>query len=96
MLYGASDVIAFKDLNTGGNSAGNGGDGYNLGNLNNHQTATFDPSNKAYGSDVDVKAGDYVHQDADWQAGDANGGKAYGKFADLSADGGQSSSNGSR
>ena len=39
MLYGASDVIAFKDLNTGGNSAGNGGDGYNFGSLNNHQTA---------------------------------------------------------
>jgi hypothetical protein len=96
MTYGASDVIAFKDLNTGGNSAGNGGDGYNFGSLNNHQTATFDPYNKAYGAEVDVKAGDYIHQDAEWKAGEANGGKAYGKLAKLSADGGKASSNGSQ
>lgn len=96
MVYGPSDAIQFKDLNTGGNSAGNGGDGYNFGNLSNHQTATFDPYNKAYGADVDVKAGDYVQQKADWDAGDANGGKGYPKFASLSADGGNSSPNGSQ
>jgi hypothetical protein len=65
MVYGASDVIAFKDLSTGGNSAGNGGDGYNFGNLTNHQTASFAPINKAYGAEVDAKAGDIVHQIAD-------------------------------
>jgi hypothetical protein len=70
MTFGASDVIAFKDLNTGGNSAGNGGDGWNFGDLKNYQTATFEPTNKAYGSDVDVKTGDYVHQKAELEAAD--------------------------
>jgi hypothetical protein len=70
MTFGASDVIAFKDLNTGGNSAGNGGNGYNYGDLKNYQTATFEPTNKAYGSDVDVKTGDYVRQKAELDAGE--------------------------
>jgi hypothetical protein len=66
----ASDVITF-DLNTGGNSAGNGGDGYNKGTLTNVQNASFEPSNKADGSHVDVKTGDYVNQKAGWDAGGA-------------------------
>jgi hypothetical protein len=70
MQYGASDVIAFKDLDTGGNSAGNGGDGYNFGNLTNHQTATFKPYNKAVGADAHAKAGDEVFQKAHWEEGD--------------------------
>ena len=47
----ASDVITF-DINTGGNSAGNGGDGYNKGTLTNVQNASFEPSNKADGGGV--------------------------------------------
>jgi hypothetical protein len=107
MSYGPSDVIQFKEISTGGNEAGNGGDGYNKGNLDNKQYADFSPTNKAYGSHVDVTTGDKVHQKADWDAGDANGGKAkvlidglskgydsaYGK---ANANGGQSSSNGSQ
>src|SRR5215213_2567536 len=50
MSFGASDVIQFKDLNTGGNSAGNGGSGYNKGDLTSTQSANFSPYNKAYGS----------------------------------------------
>jgi len=72
----ASDVIAFKEIDTGGQKVGNGGDGHNSGDLYNSNTATFSPSNKAYGADVDVKTGDYVHQKADWDAGDAKGGIA--------------------
>ena len=76
MSYGPSDVIEFKDLNTGGNAAGNGGNGYNHGNLENSQTAKFSPHNKAVGAEVDVKNGDDVKQKASSDGGDANGGKA--------------------
>jgi hypothetical protein len=85
MTFGASDVIAFKDLNTGGNYAGNGGDGYNYGDLKNYQTATFEPTNKAYGSDVDVKTGDHVRQKAELDVSDSDGKKHFdkkGKYED--------------
>jgi len=96
MSFGASDVIQFKDLNTGGNSAGNGGDGYNKGTLTSSQSANFSPYNKAYGSHVDVDTGDHVKQKAYWDAGDANGGKAIAKKGKASADGGKTSSDGSQ
>lgn len=67
-----SDTIAFKAISTGGNSAGNGGDGYNSGNISNSPHINFDPYNKADGADVHVNTGDSVHQTADWQAGGAN------------------------
>lgn len=67
-----SDTIAFKAISTGGNSAGNGGDGHNSGNISNSPTINFDPYNKADGADVHVNTGDQVHQMADWQAGGAN------------------------
>ena len=67
-----SDTIAFKEIYTGGNSAGNGGDGHNSGNISNSPTINFDPYNKADGADVHVNTGDKVHQMADWQAGGAN------------------------
>jgi len=79
MTFGASDVIAFKELNTGGNSAGNGGDGYNYGDLKNIQTAVFEPHNKAYGSEVDVTTGDSVRQKAKLDIEDGSGGKEWGK-----------------
>jgi hypothetical protein len=81
-----SDTITFKAM-TGGNSAGNGGDGYNSGTIVNNPTLKFDPTNKAEGADVNVKNGDHVSQKAYWDAGGANakaekyskaeGGKAY-------------------
>ena len=65
MSYGPSDVIEFKDLNTGGNAAGNGGNGYNHGNLENSQTAKFSPHNKAVGVKVvDASDGIQIHT---WQ-----------------------------
>jgi len=67
-----SDTIAFKDVDTGGNSAGNGGDGVNTGNITSSPSISFNPYNKAEGADVHVKTGDQVHQKADWDAGGAN------------------------
>jgi hypothetical protein len=67
-----SDTIAFKDVDTGGNSAGNGGDGVNTGSISSSPSISFNPYNKAEGADVHVKTGDQVHQKADWDAGGAN------------------------
>lgn len=67
-----SDTIAFKAISTGGNSAGNGGDGYNSGDISNSPNINFNPYNKADGADAHVNTGDSVHQTADWQAGGAN------------------------
>jgi hypothetical protein len=82
-----SDTISLKDVYTGGNSAGNGGDGVNTGDISSKPSLEFNPYNKAEGADVHVNTGDKVHQDADWSAGGANakaekyskaeGGKAY-------------------
>ena len=81
-----SDTITFK-VSTGGNSAGNGGDGYNKGDISNSPSIKFDPSNKAEGADVHVKNGDDVSQKAYWDAGGANakaeGGAAKSKGMEL-------------
>jgi hypothetical protein len=66
-----SDSISFK-VSTGGNSAGNGGDGYNKGDITSKPSVEFNPSNKAEGSEVNVKNGDHVSQKAYWDAGGAN------------------------
>ena len=66
-----SDTIALK-ISTGGNNAGNGGDGVNTGDITSKPSIEFNPNNKAYGADVDVKTGDQVHQKAYWDAGGAN------------------------
>ena len=84
-----SDSIALK-VSTGGNSAGNGGDGYNKGDITNKPSVEFNPSNKAEGADVHVKNGDNVSQKAYWDAGGANA-KAE-KYA--KAEGGTAKSNG--
>jgi hypothetical protein len=85
-----SDTIALK-ISTGHNSAGNGGDGYNYGNITDKASITFDPSNKAYGADVKVNTGDHVDQKAYWDAGGANAkaedySKAYGGTANSNGD----------
>ena len=66
-----SDSITFK-VSTGDNSAGNGGNGYNEGNIISNPSIKFEPSNKAEGADVHVKNGDDVSQKAYWDAGGAN------------------------
>ena len=50
-----SDTITFK-ASTGGNSAGNGGDGYNKGDISNNPSVKFEPTNKAEGGDIYFKA----------------------------------------
>ena len=67
-----SDTIALKEFTTGGNSAGNGGDGVNKGDITSKPSIEFNPYNKAEGADVHVNTGDKVHQKADWDAGGAN------------------------
>ena len=80
-----SDSIEFKSINTGGNSAGNGGDGYFSGKISSQPVLNFDPSNSAKGASVSVSTGDHVDQKAYWDANasgnaswwaKANGGKA--------------------
>src|SRR5215468_986726 len=80
-----SDSIPFKSIDTGGNSAGNGGDGSFKGAIISKPTINFDPSNKAVGSDVTVKTGDNVYQKASWDA-DASAKKAKEASADSSGD----------
>ena len=67
-----SDSIHFKSIDTGGNSAGNGGDGSFKGYVVNAPTLNFQPSNTANGASVDVKTGDHVDQKAYWDAGKAS------------------------
>jgi hypothetical protein len=85
-----SDSIALK-ISTGNNSAGNGGNGYNYGDIINKPSIDFQPYNKAEGAKVDVKTGDHVDQKAYWDAGGANAkaedySKAYGGTAQSSGD----------
>jgi hypothetical protein len=91
-LINVSDSIEFKSINTGGQSVGNGGDGSFSGKIINQPSISFDPYNKASGSNVDVKTGDHVSQKADWEAGGANGTASW--FA--TAKGGMATSNGSQ
>src|SRR5262249_43423159 len=87
-----SDTIAFKAISTGGNSAGNGGDGYNSRGIVHNPSLKFDPPNQAQGPSVHVNTGDDVHQKADWDAGGA------GAQADVlaKAHGGMATSNGNQ
>jgi hypothetical protein len=91
-----SDSIEFKSISTGGNSAGNGGEGNFKGYVVNTPTLTFDPSNTANGASVHVNTGDHVDQKAYWDAGKASAeaekwSKAY---ANANSNGDQSSKSG--
>ena len=91
-----SDSIEFKSISTGGNSAGNGGEGSFKGYVVNTPTLNFDPSNTANGASVHVSTGDHVDQKAYWDAGKASAeaekwSKAY---ANANSSGDQSSKSG--
>jgi hypothetical protein len=62
----SSDVIGIKSIDTGHNSAGNGGNGYNWGNISDSAKFSYNPYNKADGADVKVS-----------QEGDHNWAKVY-------------------
>jgi hypothetical protein len=76
----SSDVIGIKSIDTGHNNAGNGGNGYNYGNISDSAKLTFNPYNNADGADVKVSQdGSYdsakVHADttayqSNWVAAD--------------------------
>jgi len=83
-----SDSIVIK-LSGGDASAGNGGNGYNYGDITNKPTLTIDTYNKAEGADVHNNTGDKVYQKANWDA-DAEAkdhSKAYAKsYGDQESD----------
>jgi hypothetical protein len=86
-----TDTITLKDISTGGGSAGNGGEGYNKGDITSTPTINFNPYNKADGAYVNVNTGDKVDQKAYWDAGGANAkaddySKAYGGHAYSNGD----------
>jgi hypothetical protein len=86
-----TDTITLKDISTGGGSAGNGGEGYNKGDITSTPTINFSPYNKADGAYVNVNTGDKVDQKAYWDAGGANAkaddySKAYGGHAYSNGD----------
>jgi hypothetical protein len=91
-----SDSIEFKSISTGGNSAGNGGDGNFKGYVVNTPTLNFDPSNTAKGASVHVNTGDNVDQKAYWDAGKASAdAEKYSKaYADANSNGDQKSYSG--
>jgi hypothetical protein len=78
LKYFKSDSIVIK-LTAGDANAGNGGDGYNDGNITNNPTMNLTTFNKVEGADVHTNTGDKVHQDADWKA---EAGKATAKWHD--------------
>ena len=91
-----SDSIHFKTIDTGHNSAGNGGDGIFKGYVSNAPTLSFDPSNTSNGSSMSVTTGDSVHQKASWDAGTAteDAHKMPTATANANSNGDQSSSSG--
>ena len=91
-----SDSIEFKSISTGGNSAGNGGDGNFKGYVVNAPTLNFDPSNTANGASVHVNTGDQVDQKAYWDAGKASADaeKMSKAYANANSNGDQSSKSG--
>jgi hypothetical protein len=66
-----SDVVGIKEIDTGGQQAGNGGAGINHGTINAY--TNVDTYNQA-GADVHVKAEDpgHVHTDANTMADQSN------------------------
>jgi hypothetical protein len=91
-----NDSIHVKSIDTGHNSAGNGGEGTFKGYVVNAPTLDFQPSQSVSGADVTVKTGDHVSQKAYWDAGTASAdaekwSKAY---ANANSNGDQSSKSG--
>jgi hypothetical protein len=72
-----SDTIQLNHSDAGDASAGNGGDGYNKGDINYSPSAYFSASQTVEGAHTKLYNGDDVWQKASWEAKDAgNGGDA--------------------
>src|SRR5258705_10854935 len=82
-----SDTISLKEISTGGNSAGNGGDGYFSGKISNKPCIDFYTYKKAESACVNGNTDERVHQKAGSDAAGANAkaeafAKAYGGEAE--------------
>ena len=64
-----SDTIQLNHSDAGDANAGNGGDGYNYGNINYNPVAYFNASQTVEGAHSKIFNGDDVWQKADWEAG---------------------------
>jgi hypothetical protein len=100
-----SDTIQVSDSNAGDANAGNGGDGFNYGNIHYDPSAYVANVQSVEGAYTDLHNGDHFWQKADWDAsGGGNGGLAQAQNGLLAAitntgsggDGGDSNSNGSQ
>ena len=100
-----SDTIKLNHSDAGDASAGNGGDGYNKGDINYNPSAYFNATQTVTGAHTKLYNGDDVWQKASWEAKDAgNGGDAsahHGLIAAITnngdgGDGGDATSNGSQ
>jgi len=72
-----SDTIQLSHSNAGDASSGNGGDGFNYGNIDYNPVVSVNNGQAVYGSSTDLHNGDHVWQSADWEAG----GGGHGGFA---------------
>lgn len=100
-----SDTIKLDDTHAGDANAGNGGDGYNYGNIDYSPSAYVANTQTVTGAYVDVSNGDHVKDWASWDGGYAgHGGDAEAKAAFLAlaqnhgsgGSGGSADSNGSQ
>jgi hypothetical protein len=100
-----SDTINLSHSDAGDANAGNGGDGYNDGNIHFDPSAYVSNSQSVYGAETDLHNGDHVWQTAGWDAGGSgSGGNASAHDGFLAAitnlgdggAGGDATSNGSQ
>jgi hypothetical protein len=100
-----SDTIQLNHSDAGDANAGNGGEGYNYGDIHFDPSAYVSNSQTVYGAVTDVHNGDHVWQTADWEAGGGgHGGEAEAENGFLSnivnngagGAGGDATSNGSQ
>jgi hypothetical protein len=100
-----SDTIHLSNPTAGDANAGNGGDGYNYGDIHYNPVAYVADTQVVAGASTEIHNGDHVWQMADWDAGNAGDGglaQAHGGFLAAITNngaggaGGDSTSNGSQ
>jgi hypothetical protein len=90
-----SDTIQLNHSDAGDANAGNGGAGYNYGDIHFDPTAYVANSQTVYGAETHLHNGDHVWQEADWDAGGGGPGGAAAGFS-IGGAGGAATSNGSQ
>ncbi|MFC5758403.1 PE-PGRS family protein [Rhizobium sp. GCM10022189] len=69
-----SDTIHLNNPDAGDANAGNGGDGFNYGNIDYNPVAYVSPVQTVEGAYTDLHNGDHVWQSAGWGSGDGGAG----------------------